>query len=72
MCNRLINDLDDGTECILNKFANGIEMRRMTDTPGGCAAIQRNLSKLEEGANKNLMKVTQGNAKSCTWGGTTP
>lgn len=72
LCNSLINDLDDGAECILNKFANTIEMGGMTDTPDGCAAVQRNLSKLEEGASKNLMKVTKGNAKSCTWRGTIP
>ncbi|KAK4832125.1 LOW QUALITY PROTEIN: hypothetical protein QYF61_020802 [Mycteria americana] len=37
--NIFINDLDDGAECALTKFADYTKL--VTDTPEGCAAIQR-------------------------------
>jgi len=36
-----INDLDDGAECTLCKFANDTKLGRVADTPDGQAAIQR-------------------------------
>ena len=35
-----IGDLDEGRESTLSTFADGTELGGVTDTPGGCAAIQ--------------------------------
>jgi len=35
-----INDLYDGTECTLLKFAN-TQLERVADAPAGCAAVER-------------------------------
>ncbi|GAB0184903.1 hypothetical protein GRJ2_000955600 [Grus japonensis] len=52
--NVFISDLDDGTQCTLNKFA---------DTPNGRAAIQRNIDKLSKWTDRNLIKFSKGKYK---------
>jgi len=58
-----INDLDNGTECTLSKFAHDMKLEGVADIPEDCTAIQRDLGRLEKWADRNLMKFNKGNYK---------
>ncbi|PKU48017.1 reverse hypothetical protein [Limosa lapponica baueri] len=57
--NIFINDLDEGTECILSKFTNDTKPGGLANTPEGCATIQCDLNRLESWAEKNLMRFNK-------------
>ncbi|KAK4807033.1 hypothetical protein QYF61_000362 [Mycteria americana] len=55
--NVLINDLDDG------EFADDTKLGGVADTPEGCAAIQRDLDRLEKWAGRSLVRFSKGKCK---------
>lgn len=56
-----INDLDDGSECLLSKFADDTELGEVIDTP--VTATQTVLDRLEKCAERNLIKFHKGKCK---------
>lgn len=65
LLNKFVNDMDDGSECILRKYAGDRKMERVVHASDSCTAIQRNLNWLEKQANRKLTKQTT--AMFCSW-----
>ncbi|PKU34263.1 rna-directed dna polymerase from mobile element jockey-like [Limosa lapponica baueri] len=61
--NIFISDLDDGIKCTLMKFANDTKLKGEVDTSEGRATLQEDPDRLEEWANKNLMKFNKDKCK---------
>ena len=50
-------------QCTLSRFAGDTKLGGVADMPGGHAAIQRDLDRLEKCANRNLMKINKEKCK---------
>jgi len=63
LLNVFINDLDDGAECTLSKFAEDTKLGGVADAPDDCAAIPRDLSGLQKWANRSFMMFNKEKSK---------
>ncbi|KAK4823664.1 hypothetical protein QYF61_005016 [Mycteria americana] len=61
--NMFRSDLDDGIKRTLMKFANDTKLSGEVDTLEGRATLKEDLDRLEEWANKNLMKFNKSKCK---------